>query len=409
MYNPPLSPSLLRMIPWLLSCGIAFVLVSTDIYAPSLPAMVEQFMATEADLQWTFAINSFGYCLASPFVGPLSDALGRRKIILVSVLTFIFSSFGCATAPDLDTFNLYRLLQGAGSAAIPIISIAVLSDVLKGREFGAMMAYVGIVITLSFALGPLIGGFVGEYYGWRVLFYGCSGAGVLISIMFFLFLPETLKKRSQLRIKSVIDIYKQMITRKQFMLYGMLTSFMLTGFFAYITSSSYLYINEFGLSRPEFGVLTSIGMIANAAAHLVVGRLTLKYGERKLLRCGIGLVVTAAVIMAVMTFIDVKSPYTLLWPVVLYNLALGFTFPPAMSMAISQFPENSGSASAFLGTFRMILLGAGSWLSGYFYNGTLASISSLLILFAGLVVASFLWVSAINAQLEGRMGFKARF
>ncbi len=403
--NEPLNTGLISL---LLSIGIAIVLVSTDIYAPSLPEMVRQFAATEADLQWTFSVNSFGYCLASPFVGPLSDAIGRRRIILISAVLFILASIGCGIAPDLDTFNLYRVLQGAGSAAIPITSIAVLSDILKGREFGSMMAYVGIVITLSFALGPLIGGFVAEHYGWRVLFHGCAAAGVLIGLAFFFKLPETLKQKSAISFRSILKTYTAMILHRRFMLYGLITSFMLAGFFAYITSSSYLYINEFGLTRPEFGVLTSIGMVANAMAHLVVGRLTLKFGERKILRGGIALVIIAAMTMTIMTFVDVRSPYILLIPVVIYNMALGFTFPPAMSMAIELFPHNSGSASAFLGTFRMILLGSASALGGYFYNGQLSSISSLMVLFAGMVVTCFLWVSAINAQLEGRPSFKNR-
>ena len=390
----------LHFIPWLLSAGIAIVLVSTDIYAPSLPSMVEHFVATEADLQWTFSINSYGYCFVSPLVGPLADAIGRRTVLLVSFLCFIGASIGCAMAPTLDLFYFWRFVQGAGSAAIPIVSIAVLSDVLKGREFASMMAYVGIVITLSFAIGPLIGGVVAEYYGWRILFYGCSAAGVLIFVLYFLCLPETLVVKTKFNLKKSINTYRKMFCNQRFMLYGMITSFMLTGFFAYITSSSYLYINEFGLTRSEFGILTSIGMVANAGAHLVVGKLTLTYGERLILRCGIAFVTTAAVIMACMTMVNVTSPYILLVPVVIYNLALGFTFPPAMTLALSQFPENTGAASAFLGTFRMILLGTGSYLGGYFYNGELSSLSSLMILFTGLVVACFLTVSTINARLD---------
>lgn len=387
-------------IPWLLAAGIAVVLVATDIYAPSLPEMVKHFAATEADLQWTLSINSFGFCIASPFVGPISDALGRRMILIISSLVFVVASLGCGMAPTLELFDFWRFVQGAGSAALPIVSVAVISDILKGRAFGSMMAYIGIVITLSFALGPLIGGMVAEQYGWRVLFYGCAGAGMIMCTLYMTTLPETLKAKSPLRVSSVLSTYGLMFRNRRFMLYGFITSFMLAGFFAYITSSSYLYINEFGLTRPVFGMLTSIGMIANACAHLFVGKLTLVFGERKILRAGIAFVISAVVIMSWMTFVDIRSPYVLLLPVVLYNCALGFTFPSAMTLALAQFPHNTGAASAFLGTFRMILLGCGSYLGGYFYDGTLASISSLMVLFAGFVVACFLWVSALNAKFN---------
>ncbi len=387
-------------IPWILSFGIAIVLMSTDIYAPSLPAMVVEFGVTEADLQWTLSINSFGYCLASPFVGPISDALGRRSILIVSFLFFVAASIGCAIAPTLFLFDVWRFFQGASSAAIPIVSIAIIADILKGRQFSSMMAYIGIVITLSFAVGPLIGGIVAEHYGWRVLFYGCAAAALSMSAIYIYFLPETLLKKTKLSLPHVLEIYGSMLRDPLFLLYGIIPSLMLAGFFAYITSSSYLYINEFGISRPEFGLITSIGMIANAAAHLVVGRVTARFGERKILRFGISLVVTSALTMSWMTFIDVKSAYTLLVPVLIYNMALGFTFPPAMSMAIMRFPNATGSASAFLGALRMIILGSGSYLGGYLYDGTLVSISSLMVLFASLVVIVFLWVSALRQKQE---------
>lgn len=390
------------VIPWLLALGISIVLVSTDIYVPSMPAMMIEFGATELDLQWTLSLNSFGYCIASPFVGPISDAIGRKNVLIVSVLFFILASIACGMAPNLIYFDVARFLQGASSAALPIVSLAAIADIMKGRKFAAMMAYIGIVITLSFALGPLIGGVVAEHYGWRVLFYGCAGGGVFIAFSYWLLLPETLKKIEKISPKKIIKTYGAMFKDPLFLLYGMIGSFMLTGFFAYITSSSYLYINEFGLSRPEFGVITSLGMVSNAMAHLVVGRLMATFGERKVLRVGIALVVTSTVIMAWMTFIDVKSAYTLLIPVLIYNLALGFTFPPALALAIGQFQHAAGTASAFLGTFRMVLLGFGSYLGGHNYDGTLVSISSLMIFFASMVVVSYLWVSAIRAKEDQR-------
>tara|TARA_R110002095_G_scaffold214590_1_gene206987 strand:- start:962 stop:2182 length:1221 start_codon:yes stop_codon:yes gene_type:complete len=383
-------------IPWLLAFGISVVLMSTDIYAPSLPAMVSEFSASEADLQWTLSVNSFGYFLASPFVGPLSDGYGRKPVMLLSLLCFIVASLGCAIAPTLFAFDVWRFVQGMFSAAIPIVCIAVLADMLQGRRFATMMAYMGIVITLSFAIGPIIGGFIGEYYGWRHLFYGVALAGLLIFVLYYFLLPETLKEKAPFSFGGMYRTYKSMFKDPIFLLYGMITSLMLAGFFAYITSSSYLYIDQFGLSKIQFGVVTGIGMVTNAFAHLVVGRLIASFGARKVLRAGISFVTTSALTMAWMTFLDVKSAYILLAPVLLYNMALGFTFPPTSSIALERFRHATGAASAFLAAFRMIFLGLGSYFAGKAYDGTLASISSLMILFASLTVVSYLWVSVLQ-------------
>ena len=387
-------------IPWLISIGIAIILMSTDIYAPSLPAMVNEFSASEADLQWTLSVNSFGYCLASPLVGPLSDSYGRKPIILTSLLLFAAASLGCAMAPTLFAFDCWRFVQGAFSAAIPIVTLAILADILQGRRFASMMAYMGIVITLSFAIGPIIGGFVGEYYGWRVLFYGVMVAALGIFILYHFLLPETLKSKTRFSLGGIAKTYGSMFKDPIFLFYGMITAFMLAGFFAYITSSSYLYIDQFGLSKIQFGLVTGIGMVTNAAAHLVVGQLTERFGARKILRIGISFLATSAVTMAWMTFINVDSAYTLLVPILLYNLALGFTFPPTSAMAFERFRHATGAASAFLGSFRMIFLGTGSYIAGTAYNGTLASISGLLILFASLTVICYLWVSILRKKEE---------
>ncbi len=395
-------------IPWLLAFGIAIILMSTDIYAPSLPAMVNEFAATEADLQWTLSVNSFGYCLSSLLVGPLSDSYGRKPVIMTSLLLFAVASLGCALAPTLYLFDVWRFVQGMCSAAIPIVSLAVLADMLEGRRFASMMAYMGIVITLSFAIGPIIGGFVGEYYGWRVLFYGVALAGLLLFTIYKFVLPETLKEKSSFSLKKMAQTYGSMFKDPIFMLYGMITAFMLAGFFAYITSSSYLYINEFGLSKIQFGIVTGIGMVTNAAAHLVVGQLTAKYGARKILRVGISFIASAAMTMAWMTFLDVQSASILLGPVLLYNLALGFTFPPTSSMAFERFRNATGTASALLATFRMVFLGSGSYIAGKAYDGTLVSISSLMILFASLTVVCYLWVSVLRKREEAFIALPKR-
>ncbi len=396
MTTTSMQPSFSTYIPWLLAFGISVVLMSTDIYAPSLPEMVLEFAAAEADLQWTLSVNSFGYCLASPFVGPLSDSYGRKPVMLISLLCFMAASLGCAMAPSLFAFDVWRFAQGMFSAAVPIVCIAVLADMLQGRRFGSMMAYMGIVITLSFAVGPIIGGFVGEYYGWRLLFYGVAIAGLLIFTLYYFLLPETLQRKTPFSLGGICQTYASMFKDPIFLLYGMITSLMLAGFFAYITSSSYLYIDQFGLSKVQFGVVTGIGMVTNALAHLVVGRLIANFGARKVLRAGISFVTTSGVTMAWMTFLEVRSAYILLAPVLLYNMALGFTFPPTSSVALERFRHATGAASAFLSAFRMVFLGSGSYFAGKAYNGTLSSISSLMILFAGLTVICYLWVSILQ-------------
>jgi DHA1 family bicyclomycin/chloramphenicol resistance-like MFS transporter len=388
-----------KYLPWILSLGMAAVLMSADIYAPCLPGMVQEFKTIEASLQWTLSINAIGNSLASPFVGPLADTYGRKRVISISILLYIFASIGCGLAPTISALQHWRLAQGLFAAALPIASSAMIADVFSGRKFGSIMAYMGILITASFAFAPMIGGWAGEQYSWRVLFFGLAGTASLFLIV-FQFFPETVKKKTPFSPKNVLKTYGAMFQDKVFVLLGLMTAFSLAGFFAYITASSYLYIDQFGLSQSEFGFVTALGMATNAFAHLIVGNLIARFGNYKVLRIGIFLVSISALLMSVMTFYDVRSPYLLLVPVLFYNASLGFVFPPSSTIALERYPHCTGAASAFLGTIRMTFLGAGALAAGFTYNGSLSSISSLLILFAGLVVIAFIWVSLFIKQYD---------
>ena len=388
-----------KFLPWILSFGMATVLMSADIYAPCLPGMVQEFNTYEANLQWTLSINAIGYCIASPFVGPLADTYGRKRVISVTILFYIFASIGCGLASTITALQNWRFAQGLFAAALPIASSAMIADVFSGRKFGSIMAYMGILITASFALAPMIGGWAGEHYSWRVLFFGLASAAAIFLIL-FQFFAETVKQKIPFSPKNIIKTYGSMFQDKIFLLLGLMTAFSLAGFFAYITASSYLYIDQFGLSQSEFGFVTALGMATNAFAHLIVGNLIARFGNYKVLRVGIFLVSTSALLMSLMTFYDIRSPYMLLAPVLFYNASLGFVFPPSSTIALERYPHCTGAASAFLGTIRMAFLGAGALVAGLTYNGKLASISSLLIMFAGLVVIAFIWVSLFIKQYD---------
>lgn len=380
-------------LPWLLAFGIAVILMSTDMYAPAMPAMRLEFHASEADILRTITINSLGYCAVSLFLGPLSDAIGRRSILVWSVLGFTICCFGCVSTTSLDVLYVMRFLQGLFGSALPIAGIAMLADRYHGRKLGSLMAYIGIVITLSFAVAPIIGGFISDSYGWRTIFLILGILSAIVFVLFYFRLPETVKQKTAFNGRFMLEDYKLMLSDRPFILLGLVTAFSLAGFFAYVTSSSYLYIEQFHVSSQLFGILTGIGMTTNALSHMVVGRLVSSIGNYRVLKLGMAFQGTAAVLMGLLTSFGVTDVFVLLVPVMFFNASLGFTFPPATTIALERFPKAAGTAASLMGTTRMGMIAFSAWLSGVFYDGTLISISSIMILFACLVIICFLWVS----------------
>jgi len=385
------NKSNVQCIPWLVALGISVVLMSMNIFTSSLPTMLVELSTSESELQWTLSIHSLGCCLASLLVGPLSDHYGRKIITLLSLVLFSVSSLGCAISPTLFALDCWRLIQGVSTAAIPIVGLAILSDLFHGRRFAAIFAYIGVVVALSFLVTHLVGGYVGEHYGWRVLFYAMFVSGVILLFLYKTFLPETMN--NPLSIRCAANNYKKMFKDHIFLLYCVMVSAMLAGFYAYIGASSYLYIEQFALSKVEFGMITSFGMVANVLAYLIVGSLTKWAGPRKILLIGIYILAAASTALGWLTFLGTGSAYVLLFPMLLYNLAIGFIFPSANSIAFERFRNMAGSTSAFLTSFRMLFIAIGSYISGYVYNGTLFSITIVIISCSIVTIISFFIVA----------------
>lgn len=378
------------LIPWLMALGTSVILISTDIYAPMMPAMRAAFGASEAQIIWTITINSIGYCCISLFVGPLSDAIGRRLMCLVSLIAFATFSVSAGFSTSLNFFNWMRFGQGMVGSMLPILSLAVLSDCYSGRRLSSLMAYVGIAITLSFAIAPVIGGFIGEHYGWRAIFYFLGAASALSCATFFIWMPETIKAKKVFNSTEIIKTYKVMLSDRQFLLLGGITSFSLAGIFSYISSSSYLYIEQFKVSPQLFGLITGLTAAVNAISHTAVGRLVLRLGNFKTLALGISIQVTGVLLLVTMMLMCVYNIYALSIPLMMCSASLGFIFPTATSISLERYTGATGAASAMLGTLRMGMLAFGAWVAGKAYDGTLSSVVSVSALFYALVFICFL-------------------
>jgi len=382
-------PTYSPLLPYLLSIGTAIALSTMDIYTPCLPSMLKEFSASESALQFTFSANAIGYCLSGPLAGPLADAYGRRKVMLSALVLALISTLGCALAPTLSILYVARFFQGLFLASIPIVGLAVLTDVYSGRRLAKLMAVMGAMITFSFAVAPMIGGEIGQIFGWRSLFFLVSFLLVCLLVLHWNTIPETLQNKSPLSIREITLTYKRMMSDPFCIGVGLMTGGAVAGYFAYVTSSAYYYINILHLSPSQFGYVTGMGMLTNLASNLVVSFFIERYGQQTILRSGVCILAFGTIFMGLMTVINVRSPWVLMISIMLYSFSLGFIFTSGMSLVMEQYRSQAGSASAFLSSIRMSMLSLATFFAGKIYNETLFSISSVLIAFAGITVLTY--------------------
>lgn len=361
------------LIPWLIALATAAVFSATDFYVPCLPEMMKSFNASESALQLTLSLHSLGYCLASPLIGPLSDAYGRRKLILIFMVGLALLTFGCFLAQSLKLFYVLRFLQGVCSSATPVIGMAIVTDLYRRNHLAKVLGVMGAMITFSFGAAPVLGGFIGHHFGWRSLFLISTIFFLIVVCLQYAYIPETLRTPHEFTLTRVRNAYKKLATDRIALGLGLLTSFALGAYFSYVTTSAYFYISKLHVTQQTFGIIVGATMSANVLAHFFVGQLVDRYGRFHVFLAGNCLMMLSYLLLITFIVCDITHPWILNLPMLIFSGSLGFLFPTCSSIAMDGYRDTSGTASAFFSSLRMLFVAVAAAATGVVYKGTLFS------------------------------------
>lgn len=191
---------------FVLILAIVVVEVATDIYIPTLSYLTQFFHTTEEAVNSSLSASLLGFSLAGPIFGPLSDAYGRKKLILLGLLIFSLASIACSYASSVESLIFWRFVQGLGSAGPAVLGWAILKDLYDGREAAHAMTNVGMAMTLSPAIAPLLGGYIASHFDWGWIFVVVGFAGGFALLLSLKFYPKPYSMKiaslSQFKVKS---------------------------------------------------------------------------------------------------------------------------------------------------------------------------------------------------------------
>ncbi|WP_369310031.1 Bcr/CflA family multidrug efflux MFS transporter [Providencia rettgeri] len=253
------------LIP-LLGSLVAFGPLSIDMYLPALPQMGIDLHATQGQMQYTLGAFFSGFCVGMLFYGPLSDLLGRRKMLLSGLAIFTVASLLCAQATSANTLIIFRALQAFGSGAAIVMARAIARDVYPANELPRVLSLMTLVTMVAPLLAPLLGGFLLIHFQWQAIFYLLAFIGLISVSTIFLLLPETLvhQHTSENLICLAFKNYLQVLTDREALSIIGTMAFSFAGMFAFISGSPFVYINYFGVSEQYYGLLFGcniLGMI----------------------------------------------------------------------------------------------------------------------------------------------------
>lgn len=327
----------------------ALPVVTLNMFLPSLPAMTRALQATEARMAWVVSGYMVLTALMQLALGPLSDRIGRRPVILSALGVYTLASLGCVLARDANLFIAFRLLQGA-IAAGTVLSAAIIRDLFDPRHAAGRMGTVSASMALAPMLGPTIGGFLDSVIGWRAIFglYAALGAAGLV--LCWLDLGETLKPGKR-RLRA--GDYGALLRSARFWAYTATGGLSLGSFYVFISGVSFVAVDYWHLSSLWIGLGTG-----SITAGFILGALIT---ARMAPRLGLGPLIIAGRCVAVL---GVGLGFLLFWggatsPLVLFGCTLsagfgnGLTVANAATGAVSVRPDLAGTASSLFGAFGM--------------------------------------------------------
>jgi len=341
--------------------------LSTDLYLPSLPSIASSFQSSTAAAQTTLSAFLFGFALGQIFHGPLSDRLGRKPVLLTGMGLFILASFACAYAPTMDLLIAGRFVQALGASGPIVLGRAIVRDLYEGARAGSELSRMGSVMGIVPALAPILGGVIETHYGWRFAFTAMLVFGVVLGTVVIVGLPETLRSKTNepLSLRSILTDYFQLLKNPRYRFYVSLSALSYGGLFAFISGSSFVLQNHYGLDALRFGVSFGLVVLGYISGTLLAARLVVKIGIDRTIGYGTMALASGGSLMLGAFLFGPVSPFVILLPMMLYTLGVGLVMPQSMAGAMSPFPERAGAASSMLGLMQMIFAAFGGLLLGH--------------------------------------------
>jgi DHA1 family bicyclomycin/chloramphenicol resistance-like MFS transporter len=321
---------------------------SVDTYMPSFRAIGASLNATQIEVQQTLSSYLLAFAFMLLFHGSLSDAFGRRSVILVSLVAFLVGSIGCALSYDIATLWLFRAVQGAAAGAGMVVGRAMVRDLFHGHEAQRTMSYITLVFGLAPAIAPIIGGWLQVGFGWHSIFVFLAIITVALFWLAYAKLPESLPTSQRTKFHPVLLLrsYRSAFTNKRFLLLASAVGFNFTGFFLYIAAAPVFIMDLLGLGEHQFAWLFIPGIVGIMSGAYISGRLAGRFSPERSIRLGYIILGVAA---GLNLLYNLLFPLGLPWAVLLiglYTVGMSIAMPSISLLILDLFPRTRGMAAS---------------------------------------------------------------
>lgn len=341
--------------------------VAMALYTPSMPSIAIEMATTEGMVQMTLAVFFGGFALAQLVAGPLSDALGRRPVVLGFMLLFLIGSLASMLAYSIEALLLGRLLQGIGAAVGITTSRALIRDLFRGQQAARIMNMIGIILAVAPVLSPTLGGLLLVAGDWRWIFVLMVIYAIFVLVIVWLTMRETVERDLSLLAPLVLwRNYCMLAVSPHFMLASGVVVGAIGALYAQATLLPFILMERVGLTPVEFGLGMMLQSGSFMAGALSMRVLMSRVSASKLAAVGVCMIVAGS--LGALRLLWAAPDYLgVMLPVGVYAAGIAFVMPAMSMAALVPFPKIAGSASALQGFLQMgagLLVGLAAALLG---------------------------------------------
>ena len=351
--NNSTPPHILTLV---LLAGMAAL--SMNIFLPSLPGMTAYFDTNYAIMNLSISMYLAFTALLQLFIGPISDRVGRRPVVLVSFVIFFIATIGCLLSTSIEVFLIFRMLQACIVTGM-VLSRAIVRDIVEDEKAASMIGYVTMGMAMVPMFAPAIGGFLNDLFGWKANFSMLLFIGIIIAALAYFDLGETNNNISKGFSKQFKE-YPELFKSKRFWAYSFTTVFASGSFFSFIGGAPFVSTNSFELSSSAFGIYFGVTTLGYVVGSFISGKFSERFGIHFMLLQGSWITALGLLLSLFIFWLGFGSATVFFGCMILAGVGNGMVLPNANAGLLSVRPSLAGSASGIGGA---IMLGGGAFLA----------------------------------------------
>ncbi|EPC7178594.1 multidrug effflux MFS transporter [Acinetobacter baumannii] len=377
-----------REFALLMALLMSIVSFSIDAVLPALGEVGRVFeLKNNNQTQWVIIGIFSGMTIGQLIAGPLSDAIGRKRILFTGIIIYFLGSLLCFTTQSFEWFLVGRFIQGIGVSGPYVASISIVRDKYSGAQMARIMSLIMMVFMVAPAIAPSLGQLIIHFFSWRDIFVLYMIYATVVGAWVALRLEETLlpENRLPMRLQAFQDGFKEVVSNKTTMSYLLCAGFCFGGFIGYLGTSQQIFMQQFGKTGQEFSAYFAVLAGVMGIASFTNSKIVMKFGMRPICIYGfLGLCLISLTFLGIQLIgVTVAFWMFMLYACILF-LLFGTLFGNLNAIAMEPMGHVAGMASAIIGAASSVLSLILASIIGQLYNGTLIPMTCGFVILCGL-------------------------